>query len=120
MAFDLTTTGQRLSQLGQWLLLAEYGVTARRNMIVAWACVAALALVAVVWLPLSGLTFDPATWPALANSLFGAAIAYVFYLVVSHRLRDQQDRIATFLRVALERFALLFRGGVLIAAIGSV
>jgi len=120
MASTPTTTQQRILQLGRWLVLADYGETARRNMIVAWACVAALALVALVWLPISALSFDPTTWPALAHSLIYAAIAYIFYLVVSHRLRQQQDRIAVFLRAALERFALLFRSCVLIAAIGSV
>jgi membrane-associated phospholipid phosphatase len=120
MALTPTTTNQSLFQLGQWLVLADHGETARRNMVVAWACVAALALVALVGLPMSALSFDPTTWPALAHSLIYAVIAYIFYLVASLRLRHQQDRIAVFLRAALERFALLFRSCVLVAAIGSV
>jgi hypothetical protein len=120
MALTPAGTNQGLFQLGQWLLLADYGETARRNMIAAWACTAGLSLVVLAWLPTSGLAFDPTTWPGLAHSLIYAVIAYVFYLVVSHRFSQQQDRVAVFLRAALERFALLFRSCVLVAAIGSV
>jgi membrane-associated phospholipid phosphatase len=39
---------------------------------------------------------------------------------MSYRLRKSDDRFATYLRAALERFALLFRGCLLMGAIGSV
>jgi membrane-associated phospholipid phosphatase len=120
MALTAAMTYQGLFQLGKWLLLFDYGAVARRNMVAAWACIAGLSLVVFAWLPMSGLVFDPATWPGLTHSLIYAVITYVFYLVVSQRLRHQQGRVAIFLRAALERFALLFRSCVLIAAIGSV
>ncbi len=120
MALTAAMTYQGLFQLGKWLLLFDYGAVARRNMVAAWACIAGLSLVVFAWLPMSGLVFDPATWPGFTHSLIYAVITYVFYLVVSQRLRHQQGRVAIFLRAALERFALLFRSCVLIAAIGSV
>jgi len=107
-------------RMWEWLLFADYGALARRNMAVVWSCVAALALVESMWLPMSRLTFDQAAWPALAHSLIYIAVAYAFYLFVSYRLRDNEDRAASFLRAALERFSLLVRGCIAIFAIGSV
>jgi membrane-associated phospholipid phosphatase len=116
----LAVTSENRFQVGQWLLLSDYGELARHNMAVSWACVAGLALVELIWLPLSTLSLDQAAWPALASSLVYGAAAYTFYLVISHRLRKKEDRVAMFLRAASERFALLFRSCLLIAAIGSV
>jgi membrane-associated phospholipid phosphatase len=56
----------------------------------------------------------------MVHSLIYGAAACIFYPVVSYRLRDNEGRIAVFLRAALERFALLFRGCLLITAIGTV
>jgi hypothetical protein len=120
MTLGLAATNRRLSQLGQWWLFDDYGVTARRYAISAWACVAVLGFTDTIWLPMSGLAFDTATWPSLVSFVSYAAIAYIFYLVVSHRLRCRHDRIAALLRRALERLGLLFRGGVIVSAIGSV
>jgi membrane-associated phospholipid phosphatase len=119
MSTSAAATENRV-RIGQWLLLSDYGELARRNMATSWACVAALALVESIWLPMSTLSFDQATWSALAGSLIYGAAAYAFYLVISHRLRKNEDRVAVFLRAASERFALLFRSCLLIAAIGSV
>jgi membrane-associated phospholipid phosphatase len=116
----LTVTNQKRFQIAQWLTLSDYGEVARRNMVTGWACVAGLAIVASIWLPMSTLSFDPATWPALASSLIYGAATCTFYLVASHRLRKKEDRVAIFLRAALERFTLLFRSCFLIAAIGTV
>ena len=118
MAF--LATNKNWFQIGQWLTFADYGKVARRNMLVGWGGVAGLAVVVSIWLPMSSLSFDGNTWPGLARSLFYGAVACTFYLICSHRLRNQQDRIAIFLRAALERFALLFRSCVVVAAIGSV
>jgi len=107
-------------RIGYWLMLAEYGEAARRNMIVGWVCAAMLALVEAIWLPRSSMSFDPAIWPALAHSCLWGAAALTFYLVISYRLRHAQDRFGRYLRAALERFSLLFRSCLLIAAIGSV
>ena len=116
----LTATNENRFQIGQWLLLSDYGELARRNMVTSWVCVAGLALVESIWLPMSTLSIDQAAWSALASSLIYGAAAYTFCLVISHRLRKNEDRVAVFLRAALERFALLFRTCLLIAAIGSV
>jgi membrane-associated phospholipid phosphatase len=107
-------------RIREWLMFADYGARARRNMAVVWSCVAALALVESIWLPLSRLTFDQAAWPTLAHSLIYVAAAYAFYVAVAYRLRGNQDRAAVLLRAALERFALLFRSCIAIFAIGSV
>jgi membrane-associated phospholipid phosphatase len=107
-------------RIGQWLTFSEHGALARRNMVVVWTSVAALALVEAVWLPMSTLTIDPAAWPGLARSLLYGVASYVFYVFVSYRLRTGDDRVADFLRAALERFSLLARGCIAIFAIGSV
>ncbi|HEY3794380.1 MAG TPA: phosphatase PAP2 family protein [Bradyrhizobium sp.] len=107
-------------RIAEWLMFADYGALARRNMAVVWSSVAALALVESIWLPMSRLTFDQAAGPALAYSLVYAAVAYAFYVAVAYRLRGNEDRAAALLRAALERFALLFRGCIAIFAIGSV
>jgi membrane-associated phospholipid phosphatase len=116
----LATTNENRLQIGQWLLLSDYGGLARRNMVVSWVCVTGLALVVSIWLPISTLSVDQPSWSELASSLIYGAAACIFYLVISHRLRKSDDRLAMFLRAALERFALLFRASLLIAAIGSV
>ena len=107
-------------RIGEWLMFSDYGALARRNMVVVWTCVAGLALVESMWLPMSTLTFDQAAWPALVHSLIYVVAAYAFYVLVSYRLRNNEDRVATFLRAALERFSLLVRGCIAIFAIGSV
>ena len=116
----LPTINDTPYKVGQWLTFSDYGEAARRNMVVGWACVAGLALIVSIWLPMSALSLDRTTWPALAHSSIYAAAAYAFYLISSHRLRDKQDQLASVLRAALERFALLFRGCIVIMAIGSV
>jgi membrane-associated phospholipid phosphatase len=116
----LTATNGNRFRVGQWLLLSDYGDLARRHMIASWTCVAGLALVVLIWLPLSRLSIDQASWWELGTSLIYGAAAFTFYLLVSYRLREKEDRLAICLRAALERLALLFRGGVLIAAIGIV
>jgi membrane-associated phospholipid phosphatase len=120
LMLTFTATKKIGRQIGQWLILSEHSALARRNMLTGWACVAALALVVSIWLPMSTLSLDRATWTALAKSLSEGAVAYMFCLAISDLLRKRDDRVAAFLRVALERFALVFRSGVLIAAIGSV
>jgi membrane-associated phospholipid phosphatase len=112
--------GNNKFHIGQWLLWSDYGDPARRYMVVSWACVACLTLVVSTWLPISALSLDQAVWWELADFLMYSAAAYVFYRVVSYRLRKSEDRIATCLRAALERFALLFRACLLMAAIASV
>lgn len=107
-------------RVGEWLMFSDYGALARRNMVVVWTCVAGLALVESMWLPMSTLTLDPAAWPALVHSLIYVIAAYAFYVLVSYRLRNNDDRVATFLRAALERFSLLARGCTAIFAVGSV
>jgi membrane-associated phospholipid phosphatase len=119
MSTDVVTEGDRF-RIGEWLMFADYGALARRNMIVVWSCVAGLALVESMWLPMSRLTFDDATWPALVHSLLYIMAAYAFYVLVSHRLRNNDDRVAIWLRAALERFSLLVRSCIAIFAIGSV
>src|ERR1700732_3285039 len=116
----LTATNENRFQIGQWLLLSDYGELARRNMVTRWVCALGLALVESIWLPMSTLSLDQAAWSALASSLIYGAAAYTFCLVISHRLRKNEDRVAVFLRAAFERFALLFRSFLLIAAVGSV
>jgi hypothetical protein len=115
-----SATNKKIFQIGQWLIFSDYGELARRNMVTSWGCVAGLALVESIWLPMSALSFDSAQWPATVHSLIYGAAACIFYLVVSHRLRNKQGRIEAFLGAALERFALLFRSLLLITAIGSV
>jgi membrane-associated phospholipid phosphatase len=105
--------------IGQWLLFSDFGETARRHMVVSWACVAVLALVVSIWLPISALSLDQAGWWELAHFMIYGAAAYAFYQFISHRLRKSEDRVAIFLRAALARVALLFRAGLLISAIGS-
>ena len=117
---DCAATDKDKFRIREWLMFADYGARARRNMAVVWSCVAALALVESIWLPLSRLTFDQAAWPTLAHSLIYVAAAYAFYVAVAYRLRGNQDRAAVLLRAALERFALLFRSCIAIFAIGSV
>lgn len=113
-------TSENRFQIGRWLLLSDYGELARRNMVISWACVASLALVESIWLPMSTLSLDQAAWSELANFLIYGAAGYAFYLIILHRLRKNEDRVAMFLRTASERFALLFRSCLLIAAIGSI
>jgi len=115
-----SATNQKIFQIGQWLIFSDYGELAQRNMVTSWVCVAGLALVESIWLPMSSLSFDPAQWPATVHSLICGAAACIFYLAVSYRLRNRQGHVAAFLRAALERFALLFRSLLLISAIGSV
>jgi membrane-associated phospholipid phosphatase len=105
-------------QIGQWLLLSDHGDLARRYMLISWVCVAALALVVAIWLPMSTLSVDQASWSEAATSLVYGAAACTFYFVASHRLGKDDTRVAAYLRTALDRFALLFRSCVSIAAIG--
>lgn len=107
-------------RIGEWLMFSDCGAMARRNMVVVWTCVAGLAFVESIWLPVSTLTFDRAAGPALLHSLIYVVAAYGFYVLVSYRLRNSEDRVALFLRAALERFSLLVRGCIAIFAIGSV
>jgi len=85
-----------ISRAGQWVILADHGATARRNMLVGWACVAVLTLVVSVWLPLSRLSFDQAAWPELVHSIAYGAAACIFYAIVAYRLREADDRIGKF------------------------
>jgi membrane-associated phospholipid phosphatase len=115
----VTTRDASKFQIGQWLLLSDYGEPASRYMVVSWVSVAILALVVSVWLPFSALSLDQAAWWELADFLIYGTAAYAFYLIISHRLRKHEDRIALCLRWALERLALLFRACLLISAIGG-
>src|ERR1700757_4792703 len=105
-------------RIGQWLLLSDYGEVARRYMLTGWACVAVLAVVVAVWLPMSTLSLDQASWSEAAKSLVYGAAACTFYFVASHRLRNDEKPIAAYLRTALARLALLFRSCLSIVAIG--
>jgi len=107
-------------RIGQWLLLSDYGEVARRYMLTSWACVAVLALVVAVWLSMSTLSLDQASWSEAARSLVYGAAACTFYFAASHRLRNDEKWIAACLRTALARLALLFRSCLAIVAIGSV
>jgi len=115
----VTARTENKFEIGQWLLLSDYGEPARRHMAVSWACVAVLATVVSIWLPLSALSLDQAAWWELAYFLTYGAGAYIFYLVISNRLGKSEDRVAIFLRAALKRVALLFRACLLISAIGT-
>jgi membrane-associated phospholipid phosphatase len=113
-------TDRNRLRIGEWLMFSDYGAVARRNMVVVWSCVAGLALLEAAWLPMSTLTLDPAAWPGLARSLLYGIAGYAFYALVSYRLRHSDDRVAAFLRAALERFSLLARSCIAIFAVGSV
>jgi len=115
----MTVANETGFKAGEWLLLADYGVLARRNMVVSWSCVIALSLVVSIWLPMSALSFQQASVARAASSLVHGAAAFALYLAVSHRLRNNKDPVAAYLSTGLERFALLFRGCLLIGAIGS-
>jgi membrane-associated phospholipid phosphatase len=106
--------------VGQWLLLSDYGEPARRYMLTSWVCIAGLALVVSIWLPISTLSLDQASWSEVVTSLIYGAAACTFYFAASHRLRKDENRIAVYLRAALERLALVFRSCLSIVAIGSV
>src|SRR5689334_14527592 len=106
-------------RIGQWLLLSDYGEVARRYMLTSWASVAVLALVVAVWLPMSTLSLDQASWSEAAWSLIYGAGACTFYVAASHRLHNDEKPIAAHLRTALARLALLFRSCLAIVAIGS-
>jgi membrane-associated phospholipid phosphatase len=107
-------------RIGQWLLLSEYGELTRRYMLISWVCVAVLSLVVAVWLPISTLSLDRASCSEAASSLVYGAAGCAFYLVAWYRLRNDESRIAAYLRAALTRLALLFRSCLSIVAIGSV
>jgi len=118
MSTVAATVGNKF-HIGQWLLLSDYGEPARRYTVVSWACIASLALVVSIWLPMSALSLDQAALWEVADFLIYGAAAYAFYLIVSYRLRNSEDRVGICLRAALERFALLFRACLLISAIGG-
>jgi hypothetical protein len=107
-------------RIGRWLVLADYGESARRYMLAGWACVAVLALVVAAWLPMSALSLDQASLSEAGSSLIYGAAACTFYLLAWHRLRTDEHPVAVFLRAALARLALLFCSCVSIVAIGSV
>ena len=65
-------------RIGQWLLLSDYGEVARRYMLTSWVCVAALAVVVAVWLPMSSLSLDQASLAEAACSLVYGAAACTF------------------------------------------
>src|SRR5580658_9462262 len=70
-----SATNKKIFQIGQWLIFSDYGELARRNMVTSWVCVAGLALVESIWLPMSALSFDSAQWPAMVNSLIYGELA---------------------------------------------
>lgn len=102
---------------GRWLLFSDHGAAARRNMTIAWSCVAVLIVADAIWLPNSRMSFAASNWTGLLTSGLYAAIACAFFVIVTRRLRNETDRIALFLRSALEKTELAWRCLILITAL---
>jgi membrane-associated phospholipid phosphatase len=106
-------------QLGRWLLFTDYGDNARRNMAIVWQCVGGFILVDVIWLQASSLSFARSNWKVCSEFLFYINLAGAFFSLVSYRLRGKADRVALFLRAALQRTELLSRGCLVIGVSGT-
>jgi membrane-associated phospholipid phosphatase len=95
---------------GHWLLLSDYGIAARRCMVIAWTCILGLAAVDAVWLANSHMTFAAANWPSLLNSSFWIIFGCGCLAIVSKRLKNETDRTALLLKSVLQRIEIAWRG----------
>jgi membrane-associated phospholipid phosphatase len=103
--------------LDRWLMFGDHGAVARRHMAVVWCCVGGCALVDVVYLINSRLSFAPSNWTEILQGLAYYALGAIFITIASHRLRSDPTRAAVLLRTALGRTALLLQASLPIAAL---
>ena len=106
--------------LGRWFMFSDYGAIAQRNMAIVWSCVLGYALVDVIWLQGSRLSFASSNWTILLQSVACSTFAGIFIAVASSRLAGDQRRPALLLRRVLLLTELLWRtvlpiGGLLVA-----
>jgi membrane-associated phospholipid phosphatase len=101
----------------RWLMFSDYGVAAQRHMAITWSCVLVCALVSVVWLPNSRLSFASSNWIDFLQGLAGCALAGGFIVVASRRLRSDATRPAVVLRKMLLATELLLRTALPICAL---
>jgi membrane-associated phospholipid phosphatase len=106
-----------ISRLKSWLMFNDYGAKARRSMVLAWASIGCFALVDIIWLPASPLSFASSNWKPFLKIGFGSAAIFALLLIVSHRLRDKSDRVGCFLRELANRTELLCRTIFILAAL---
>lgn len=95
--------------LGRWLMFSDYGAVAQRHMAVVWSCVLGYAIVDVIWLQGSRLSFAQANWAIILKCLACSAFAGIFLAVASSRLAGDERRPAVLLRYVLHLTELLWR-----------
>ena len=108
---DAASAGRLVKRIAsRWLLLADYGAAARRNMTIAWACIFGLVVTNIIWLASTSMVFAASNrasllslglWMTLLGTCFGLAL---------RRLRTENDRTARLLTSVLERADLAWRG----------
>ena len=108
--------------LAHWFMFSDYGVAAQRHMAVVWSCVAGYALVDVIWLQSSPLSFAYSNWMIMLKCVACSAIAGIFIAAASSRLAADQSPPAILLRRVLHLIELLWRtflpiGGLLVAGV---
>ncbi|WGR94247.1 hypothetical protein MTX20_07960 [Bradyrhizobium sp. ISRA435] len=95
--------------LGRWFMFSDYGAVAQRHMAIVWSCVVGYALVDVIWLQSSGLSFAPSNWTIILKCVACSAFAGIFIAVAHSRLAGDQSRPAILLRGVLLLTELLWR-----------
>ncbi|WGR98939.1 phosphatase PAP2 family protein [Bradyrhizobium sp. ISRA443] len=108
--------------LGRWFMFSDYGAVAQRHMAIVWSCVVGYALVDVIWLQSSGLSFAPSNWTIILKCVACSAFAGIFIAVAHSRLAGDQSRPAILLRGVLLLTELLWRtslpiGGLLLTGV---
>ena len=103
--------------LSRWLMFGDHGTVARRHMAVVWSCVGGCALVDVVCLMNSRLSFAPSNWTEILQGVVYYALGAAFITIAAGRLRSDPTRAAAVLRAALGRTALLLQASLPIAAL---
>lgn len=90
-------------------MFSDHGAVAQRHMAIVWSCVLCYALVDVIWLQSSRLSFAPSNWTILLKCAACSAFAGTFIAIASSRLAEDRGLPAALLRQVLLRTELLWR-----------
>jgi membrane-associated phospholipid phosphatase len=99
-----------------WLLFADYGPVAARNMAIAWIGVGCFALADTIWMPFTPLSFAPSNWSLMAQLGLALLASVGLCALVALRLGDDPARIARVLLASAERGELIWRAVLVVSA----
>jgi len=115
------STSFALGQLAdRWFLFGAYGPRARVHMMTVWITLAGFALVELVWLSVSGLSFAESNARALMRLTAFTVLALGMCGLISYRLIGATDRVGRLLRAAERRVELLVVGAFAFAMLSAI